>query len=70
MQELTNKQQELYKTIKEFIDENGYAPTVRELCKLTNNKSTGSTFDKLKKLKNKGYITYTEHKFRTIRIVK
>lgn len=67
---MTKKQEELYIAIKEFIKKNGYAPTVRELCEITNVKSPATTFSKLIILKRKGYITYIEGKSRTIKILK
>ena len=67
---MTKKQEELYEAIKEFINKNSYSPTVRELCKLTNVSSPATTFDKLSKLKKKGYITYEKNKPRTITILK
>lgn len=67
---LTKKQEALYTTIKEYIKENGYAPTIREINLLTNIRSTSTTHDKLKQLKKKGYISYLENKPRTIKILK
>lgn len=67
---MTRKQEELYKAIKEFINEKGYAPTVRELCEITDIKSPATTFGKLIILKRKGYITYEKNKSRTIKVLK
>lgn len=67
---MTQKQEELYIAIKEFINKNGYSPTVRELGEITNIKSPATTFTKLIILKRKGYITYVEGKARTIKILK
>ena len=54
--------------IKEFIKENGYPPTVRELCKITGKSSTASIQYRLKSLEQKGYIKTTTMGKRTIRI--
>lgn len=67
---MTEKQKILYEAIKKFIKENGYSPTVRELCEITNKKSPATTFNKLKHLKRMNYITYEENKPRTIKILK
>lgn len=67
---MTKKQHKLYLAIKDFIKENGYAPTIRELNIMTNTKSTSTVYTKLVQLKKKGYITYVEHKSRTIKILK
>lgn len=66
---MTKKQEELYIAIKEFINQNNYSPTVRELCEITNTKSPATTFGKLIILKKKGYITYEKNKARTIKIL-
>ena len=67
---MTTKQKILYEAIKNFINENGYSPTVRELCKMTNIKSPSTTFAKLQHLKRMKYISYEENKPRTIKILK
>lgn len=69
MRDLTEKQQELYETIKEFIDEHTYSPTIRELCELMGGKSPGTIHPGLKILKRKGYIDYEYNRNRTIRII-
>ena len=68
--ELTEKQKELYDAIKDFIKVNGYPPTIRELNEIINVKSTAPTFNKLRELKEKGYISYANNKSRTIKILK
>ena len=55
--------------IADFIDQNGYPPTVRELCEETGLSSTATIQYHLKKLKEKGYITYKEGSSRTIKIL-
>lgn len=68
MEKLTDKQTKILNCIKRFIAEKGYAPTIRELCKLCNLSSTATMFVHLKNLSTKGYITQTESKFRTIEL--
>lgn len=68
MEKLTNKQEEILTTIKKFMAEKGYAPTIRELCYLCGLNSTATMFVHLKNLTNKGYINQTESKFRTIEL--
>lgn len=67
---MTKKQLEVYNNIKNFIKENSYPPTVRELCKLIGIKSSSSVQAHLYKLKNKGFITWEEGKTRTLKIIK
>ncbi len=68
MEKLTKKQEEILNVIKKFMAEKGYAPTIRELCVLCNLSSTATMFVHLKNLTNKGYISQTESKFRTIEL--
>ncbi len=68
MEKLTDKQKKILTIIKKFIAENGYAPTIRELCNLCGLSSTATMFVHLKNLTNKGYIKQTENKFRTIEL--
>lgn len=66
MEKLTTKQEQILTEIKKFIASKGYAPTIRELCKLCNLNSTATMFVHLKNLTTKGYISQAENKFRTI----
>ena len=69
MKELTDKQERLLNAIKDYINEWGYSPTIRELCKITRKKSPGTIAPMLKRLKRDGYIDYTENCNRTIRVL-
>ena len=66
---LTEVQANLLKNIENFINENGYSPTVRELCKMTKKSSSGTIKATLDLLQVKGYITFIPKQARTIRIV-
>lgn len=68
MEKLTQKQEKILNSIKKFIADKGYAPTIRELCKICNLSSTATMFVHLKNLTKKGYINQTESKFRTIEL--
>ena len=54
---MSEKQKEILEIIKNFIKENGYSPTIREICKLANIKSTAAVHGHIKKLKAEGHIT-------------
>lgn len=68
MEKLTNKQEEVLTSIKKYFAKNGYAPTVRELCEELDLHSPATVFVHLKHLINKGYISQTTSKFRTLEI--
>ena len=67
---MTRCQYNVYKVVKEFIQKNGYSPSVREICDILDYSSPATAEAHLKKLKEKGYITYVENRSRTIRITK
>ena len=54
--------------IKKFIADNGYSPSIRELCTLCNLSSTATMFVHLKNLTSKGYINQAGSKSRTIEL--
>lgn len=53
---LTEKQQNVYESIMQYQRVNGYAPTIREICKMVGVASTSSVYAHLKILEDKGYI--------------
>lgn len=67
---LTIKQKQLLKAIEWFINENGYPPTIQELCKLVGNNAKSTVFAKLTELERKKYISTVNGKARTIKILK
>ena len=69
MVELTKSQKEVLDKIKLFIEKNGYAPTVRELCFLTDRNSPATIHFHLKHLKEKGYIDFDYNKNRTVKLI-
>lgn len=54
---MSEKQKEILEIIKTFIKENGYSPTIREICNIANIKSTSSVHGHIKRLKAEGHIT-------------
>ena len=69
MEKLTKKQEEVLTVIKKFIAKNGYSPSVREVCNLMNLSSTATVFVHMKHLMNKGYLSQTNNKFRTLEVL-
>ena len=69
MEKLTIKQEKVLKQLKKYIAKNGYPPTVRELCTLTNLKSTATIHVHLDQLAAKGYIRKDKDRNRTIEIL-
>lgn len=67
---LGNKQLEIYEYIKSQIQEKGYPPSVREICKAVGLSSTSTVHGHLSKLEQKGYIRRDPTKPRAIELLK
>ncbi|CUS76708.1 repressor LexA [Candidatus Kryptonium thompsonii] len=65
---LTKRQNQIFEFIKKYTIENHKPPTIREICKKFNFKSTNSAYSVLKALERKGYIQRTNLKARNINI--
>ena len=65
----TDKQQIVLDYVRKQIKEEGYAPSVREICKALDLKSTSTVHGYLARLKKKCLIEKTDMKYRTIRLV-
>jgi SOS-response transcriptional repressor LexA len=59
---LTEGQQRIYGYICEFMRDNKYPPTIREIQRNFDFKSANSVMAHIKKLKEKGYITNKSNK--------
>ncbi len=69
MEKLTNRQISILETMKKFIADNGYPPTVREIGAIEDLHSPATIFFHLKKLEEKGYIKKGNGKNRTIELL-
>jgi len=65
---LTKKQKKVLETIRINIQETGYPPTVRELCRALGVHSSATAFKYLKILEKKGYIRREKEKTRAIKL--
>ena len=50
MERLTKHQENIYNIVKEFINKNGYSPSIREIAKIANLKSPATVFAHLEAL--------------------
>ena len=64
---ITDAARRVYNAIVDYIDSNGYAPTVRELCGLLDIASPSGVDGHLKTLQRRGWIVRSERQARTIR---
>jgi len=68
-EDLNNSQIEILNFIKNQIKQKGYPPSVREICKGVNMKSTSTVHRHLERLETKGYIRRDPTKPRAIEIL-
>ncbi|MBU5426606.1 transcriptional repressor LexA [Tissierella pigra] len=68
-EELTQKQIEILLYIKSEVQRQGYPPSVRDICKGVDLKSTSTVHSHLEKLESKGYIRKDPTKPRAIEIL-
>ncbi len=65
----TDKQQRVLDYVREQIKKEGYAPSVRDICKALDLKSTSTVHGYLTRLEKKGLIQKAALKPRTLRVV-
>ncbi|MBQ3153631.1 MAG: transcriptional repressor LexA [Clostridia bacterium] len=68
MTELTEKELRVYQFVKECIEQDGYAPAVRDICRALGIKSTSTVHSYLHRLEAKGYLQMSSRKSRAMRI--
>ncbi|MBR6807093.1 MAG: transcriptional repressor LexA [Clostridia bacterium] len=65
---LSEKEQLIFNYIKKVIDEKGYSPSIRDIRRDLDIKSTSTVHTYLEKLEKKGYIQKEDGKSRTLRV--
>lgn len=68
MEPLTKKQKEILDYIRDFISENGYAPSYREIALFFELSSTGTVAEYINILEDKGYLTKEAMEARAIQL--
>jgi len=66
MARTSNKREEILQFLTKFVGENGYAPSVREICKAVGLQSTATVHYHLNALRDAGLISMDEMKKRAI----
>ena len=70
MENLTPVQKELYDWLVQYINTNRHSPSIREMMKAMKLRSPAPIQSRLEKMRNKGYIDWTEGQARTLRILR
>jgi len=68
MEQLTPRQKEVLETLEEVMEEQGFVPTVRELCAKLRVKSTCTVQKHLVALERKGFLTRRSRKSRSVQL--
>ena len=68
--EAIEKQQKILEFVTSFMDENGYPPSIREICKGVGLSSTSTVHAHLESLKRKGLLEKANSKSRGLRVKK
>lgn len=68
MVEVKDKQLEIYEFLKNYTENKGYPPSVREICEAVSLKSTSTVHGHLKRLEKKGLIKRDPSKPRALEI--
>ena len=66
MKKTEEKINKVYEFTVEFIRENGFPPSVREICSKLNIKSTATAYSYIERLKSKGLLDKSPMKKRAI----
>ena len=66
---MTERQQQIYNYIVEYITENGYPPSYREIADANKISSTSTVFDVIEKLELRGLIKTRENAPRAIKVI-
>ena len=65
-----SKLMEVLDYIHRYTDENGFPPTVRDICRDLGIKSTATAYDYINRLREMGYLSKAEKKKRAVSVVR
>lgn len=68
-QKIDEKMELVYNFVTNYVDENGFPPSVREICSELSIKSTATTYYYLEKLQERGLLKKTKSKNRALEVV-
>lgn len=68
IKERLRRDRQAIKFIVGYMESNGYAPTVRDIGKAIGFSSSSTAQQIVSRLQRRGWITYKDHAFRTIKV--
>ena len=69
IQQKNKSRERIYSFLVDYIEKNGFAPSIREICTGTNLKSTSNVRSYLEKLEDEGRIEMKRYSPRAIKLV-
>lgn len=67
---MKKRQLQIYEYIKEYIEQNQFSPTIKEITVAVGLKSTSTTHGHIERLRKQGYIDFINMRSRTIQIMR
>ena len=67
---MNKRQMAIYEYIKEFLAENKYSPSMREITTAVGLKSVSTVHGHLDRLRDKGYIDFINSSPRTLQVIR
>lgn len=67
---LTKRQREIYEFVREFLDENGYAPSLEEIAANFGLSSVATVHEHLENLQSKGFLRRDPNRSRAVELVR
>lgn len=67
---MTNRDRQIYATIREYTTAKGYPPSIREIGSLVGLSSSSTVHWYLNRIKHKGYIAIEPNQPRTLRVIR
>lgn len=67
---MSKRQLLIYAYIKDYIKNNQYSPTVKEITDAVGLKSTSTTHGHLERMRKQGYIDFINMRSRTLQIIR
>ena len=67
---MKKRQKAIYEYIGEYIENNSYPPTIREIAEGVGLSSPATVHGHLSRLKNKGFVDFEPTRPRTLRLIK
>lgn len=66
---MADVKQSIYEYVSDFIEDHGFAPSLRQICKGAGVSSTSTVWKYLWMLRGEGKVTWVDRQSRTLRVL-